>query len=324
MKKILFLSIILFSFSANAEDRNQPEKQNQSNSFKDKWTFSATWENDYFADDDDNYTNGVRLSLISKQITDPHWLEKIAQRFPFFKEGGERRVVYSLGQSMFTPENVLATNVVKNQRPYAGWLYGSAGLIAENDKILERFELTAGIVGPSSLTYETQRFIHKMRENIVPRGWDNQLEDELGFIISYEKAYKEYYDFGFWGLGVDIMPKAGLALGNVRTHATAGATLRLGRDLPSDYGPPKIRPRLPGSEYFKPTKDFGWYFFADIEARAVARNIFLDGNTFRDSHNVDKKLLVGDLQTGVAVTLGNYRIAYTHIFRSKEDRKSVV
>ena len=48
------------------------------------------------------------------------------------------------------------------------------------------------------------------------------------------------------------------------------------------------------------------------------RNIFLDGNTWKDSRSVDKKPLVGDLQAGLAITINGTRIAYTHVIRSKE------
>jgi len=50
----------------------------------------------------------------------------------------------------------------------------------------------------------------------------------------------------------------------------------------------------------------------------MGRNIFLDGNTFTDSHSVDKETLVGDFQVGFAFHLRNIRIAFTHIVRSKE------
>lgn len=58
--------------------------------------------------------------------------------------------------------------------------------------------------------------------------------------------------------------------------------------------------------------------FAGLDGRAVARNIFLDGNTFSDSHSVDKKPLVGDATAGVAFTLGDYRLSYSLNARSKE------
>lgn len=318
MKRIFIaVSLIFVSFEVKAND----EYLEDTRMVDDKWIFSVSWENDFFADDDDNYTNGVRFSWLSPETTTPHWLERIANASPFFDVMGKKRISYSLGQSMYTPESTVSTQLVRDQRPYAGWLYGSAGLISDTGDKLERLEVSVGVVGPSSLAYQTQREIHKARGIEVPRGWDNQLKDEPGFILSYENSWKNYADFGLLGLGADFVPKAGFALGNVHTNASIGATFRLGRDLPADYGPPKIRPRLPGSDYFVPSKDFGWYIFTDIEGRAVARNIFLDGNTWKDSHSVDKRHFVADAQAGIAFTFGNYRLAYTHTYRTKEFRE---
>ena len=54
------------------------------------------------------------------------------------------------------------------------------------------------------------------------------------------------------------------------------------------------------------------------EARGVARKIFLDGNTYRDSLSVEKKNFVGEVQAGAAVRKGAFRLADTHVFRTKE------
>ena len=85
-----------------------------------------------------------------------------------------------------------------------------------------------------------------------------------------------------------------------------------------DFGPPRIRPSLPGSGYFRLQKDFNWYLFAGLEGRAVLQNIFLDGNTFSDSHSVNKKLFVGDLQAGLTAQWARFQFSYTQIFRTRE------
>jgi hypothetical protein len=63
---------------------------------------------------------------------------------------------------------------------------------------------------------------------------------------------------------------------------------------------------------------FSWSVFAGLEGRAVGRNIFLDGNTFRDSPSVDKKYFVGDANIGVALTYGRTQLTYTLNWRSEE------
>lgn len=136
--------------------------------------------------------------------------------------------------------------------------------------------------------------------------------------LSYKRSWRSWIESEALGLELDATPYVGGALGNAFTHVNSGVVLRFGDDLPADYGPPRIRPTLPGSDFFIPQQTFGWYIFAGIDGRVVGRNIFLDGNTFRDSPSVDKKWLVGEVTAGVAMTIGGVRVAYTHVIRSRE------
>src|SRR5256885_10946822 len=44
---------------------------------------------------------------------------------------------------------------------------------------------------------------------------------------------------------------------------------RIGFDLPDDYGPPRIEPGLPGTNFFEPTAAFGWYLFAGVGSKKL-------------------------------------------------------
>ena len=83
---------------------------------------------------------------------------------------------------------------------------------------------------------------------------------------------------------MDVTPRAGVALGNVFTYAGAGAALRIGQQ-PRPRLRPAVHPAQPARRcaLVKRRDEWGWYLFAGVEGRAVARNIFLDGNTFSDS-----------------------------------------
>jgi len=50
----------------------------------------------------------------------------------------------------------------------------------------------------------------------------------------------------------------------------------------------------------------------------MARNLFLDGNSIRDSHSVNKKSLVADLQFGFAYHFSDMRISFVQLIRSPE------
>ena len=54
------------------------------------------------------------------------------------------------------------------------------------------------------------------------------------------------------------------------------------------------------------------------EARAVAHNIFLDGNVFRSSPSVDRQEFVYDLKAGFSVRIASARLSLTQIWRSEE------
>jgi lipid A 3-O-deacylase len=282
------------------------------------------FENDYFVGEDRNYTHGMRIAYATP-VSPRSLVARIGTLFPLIDPNGELRATYSLAQNMFTPDEITRPELIPDDQPYAGWLYAGVGLESERrshsgTRISDSIELQVGIVGPQSYAEDVQRAWHRFIDTDYPEGWDNQLKNELGVVLYYDRLWAGLAEtrLGSDGWKIDLSPHAGFALGNVYTHAAGGATVRFGLDLPDDFGPPYIRPSLPGSDYFTPSRGFAWHLFAGIDVRAVARNIFLDGNTFTDSHSVDKNILIGEAQAGVAFALGRYRLAYTHVIRTPE------
>jgi len=291
------------------------------NSAVDRASFSILVENDTFSGTDRHYTNGLKASWLSKKgdfAGFSHWL---ARALPLFPETGDRRIAFAVGQNMYTPDDLAVATLQTGDRPYAGWLYGEVGLTAQNDHRLDSIAISLGMIGPASQADDTQRTWHRLFNITRPRGWEHQLDNEPALNITYEHARR--FDgprTPLLGLDTDFIPHAGASLGNVFTYAAAGVMARMGRDFAGDFGgPPRIRPSMPGAGHFQsPASGFGWHLFAGIEGRAVARNIFLDGNTFTDSHSVDKKILVGDAQLGFALIFPRFRITYTQVLRTIE------
>ena len=299
---------------------------------KDKWTMSALFENDMFGGKDENYTNGVKLSFISPDVDEyresgniPPWILPVLDNLPFVHEPGIRRTVgFSLGQKIFTPRDTESTELVEDDRPYAGWLYASTALNNKNTRQLDSLEVQLGVVGPAALGEDAQNTVHDLRDIPEARGWDNQLSNELGVAFIYE--HKERLPLpgpGRWG--GDFIPHYGGAIGNVFTYANIGAEVRWGWNPPVDFGTSLIRP---GGDANAPVDSSdprlsqdgrpGAYGFAAVSGRWVLRDIFLDGNTFSDSHSVDKKPLVGDLILGVGMTWRGFKISYAQVFRTEE------
>ena len=95
--------------------------------------------------------------------------------------------------------------------------------------------------------------------------------------------------------------------------------MRIGSGLKSDWGPPRIEPGLNGAD-FQASDAFGWYLFAGVEGRAIARNIFLDGSSFQDSPRVGHKVLAGDVTAGAAILFPGMRLMGSYTARSREFR----
>lgn len=289
-----------------------------------KGIFSVVLENDLFTGTDRGYTNGIRFSYATSEENMPKLVRNAASYLPMLAKDGKKRIIVAAGQSMFTPADITTPEAQPNDYPYSGWLYSSFGINSDTDDTLDTALLTLGVVGPSAQGEQTQKFVHHQVAGAKqPQGWSHQLHDEPGIIFSYERKWRNVFEISPLGIQIDAIPQTGINLGNISTNASIGTIFRIGRDLPSDYGPPRIRPGLPGSDFFIPSKEINGYLFCALEGRAVARNIFLDGNTFQHSQSVEKRILVGTLQLGATLAYKNTRISYTHVFVSQEFKGQV-
>lgn len=278
-------------------------------------------ENDLFTGGDSNYTSGVRLTYADLNTTPPEFAHTLAGWLPGFDINNTTSMSLSIGQNIFTPEDIDSRVQDPTDRPWAGFLYASMGMSTLTDNHIDQIELTAGVVGPASLAEETQKFIHRhISDSPMPKGWSNQLENEPGLMLAWERTWPQYLSGEVAGLFGSVAPYTGVTLGNVYTFADAGLSFRLGPDSEKwQDAPVRVRPAMPGTGFYEiPEDNWSWYLFAGVEGRAVARNIFLDGNTFRDSYSVDKEYLVGDANAGLALTYGKTRVSFTWVYRTRE------
>ena len=283
-------------------------------------TFSFTVENDLFAGTDRDYTNGVLFQYIGPANDLPGWAEWASDRLDWLTPAHRWRVSYGLGQNMYTPQDITLQNPPLDDRPYAGFLYASAGLIGDTGSQLDVIQLDVGVVGEPSLAEQSQKFVHSVIGSPNPEGWGTQLEDEIAFRLLYERTWRagRKLPIDLFDLAVDVTPHIGGALGTIETYLAGGFSARIGQDLADDYGPPRVRPALSGPGFFEDQDGFSWYLFAGLQGRAVARDLFVEGNTFTDSRGLDLKRIQGDLQAGLAVQVFRTEVAFTYVLRSPQ------
>lgn len=315
-------------------------------------------ENDLFTGTDRNYTNGVSLNLVSRDI--PGRLQPECLPAPirwhaafiklvdpgFWAEADRpddtQNVVARLGQAMYTPADYTRTDLIPDDRPYAGLLY--AGLAwnrrvhpeGADHEMLDTREVTLGIIGPWSLAEQSQDLVHRLRGFDRFQGWDNQLHNEPAFQVAMERKYKSWSGARAVqpGWGSDVIGSYALRLGNIETAASAGLEWRVGWNIPNDFGSYPIRP---GTENRPPTiaSDLrvagprsaraprpGAHAFVNVEAKAVAWDFSLDGNLFGSSHHVTRRPWVAQAAAGISsqwlVRGHGVRLALMHVWRTRE------
>lgn len=323
MSRLLLLTTIAaaLSFSSLPTHANDKIENN------DKKYLSLSVENDNFGGGTDRYyTSGVRGSWFNSKTNVPKGISTLADHIPTFDLDEDTATVFSIGHNLYTPEDITIESLQEDDRPWAAFLYGSVGLAnityhEDNTPFhIDELEFTLGIIGPEAMGKPIQRFVHNYitPEARDPRGWRNQLDFEPGLEISWQRRIPYALSYDIDGFHARFEPSFNISLGNIRTHAGAGATFVLSSDKELDT-PPRVRPAIPGTGVFiTEKKSFAWQVFAGVKGRLVGRNIFLDGNTFSDSHSVDKNYLVGDASAGVSFAYDDYRLSYTLNARSRE------
>lgn len=313
---LIFLSVPLASFAA-----------------ANPWTHSFYYENDLFIGTDSDYTNGMKYSLISPDFSPaaPHGrTTKIQQKIldflhqlPLVKnvpaETGHK-LELAFGQNIYTPQDISRYDLITDDRPYAGYSYLSLAYHRKSVSDaswsqMDTLELQFGIVGPSSLAEDAQKFVHRVRGLQQPNGWDHQLNDELGLVLAFERKWL-YHPTTQRKFCVDAIAHTGAALGNVMTYFNAGLEVRAGWNIPKTFSVSLIRPA--GSNWTTEVSGLSLYLFGAFNGRAVLRDIFLDGNSFSDSHHVDKEPLVADLSAGVTAKYDRLSLSASYTHRTRE------
>lgn len=296
-------------------------------------TFTLHYENDFLSGTDRDYTSGLKLTWSTPYTNDaakagwPSFFYPLMSRLPLVNNPRQQKAVsLSIGQEIFTPGDKKNPDLIVDDRPYAGRTYIAAGFHSKTERKQHTWELNIGIVGPASYAEDSQKLVHKINGATDPKGWDNQLDNEITVDAVFETQWKVGPPQFPQTFSYDFIPHAGARLGTVNIYANAGAEFRFGWDLPSDFGSCPIRAGCEVNSAFEkkdsaekqPEKKIGVHFFIATDGRVILRDIYLDGNTFTDSHSVDKKYFVADLIGGVSVRYGNVKTILSHISRTKQ------
>jgi hypothetical protein len=276
---------------------------------------------------DRDYTHGLKLAATLPEKETPEWMRDAAAKLPTVDRDRRMHTGFYVAQEIFTPRDLWRKKLIDDDRPYAGWLY--AGLAVQSpaldtdperrDDFLDHFEIQLGTIGPAAQADNAQEIVHDITSDAEPEGWDHQLENEPGLVLMMERRFRTWYrpSGGDWAM--DLIPDWRVRLGNVHTDLRGGVLWRWGKNLRRDFGPMVIDSH--GLEEGKGDLERSLVFHAGVHGEAVGRNIFLDGNTWSDSHRVDKHWVVAEGQVGATWHVGDFSLGYSWIIRTPEYRE---
>lgn len=201
-----------------------------------------------------------------------------------------------IGQDIYTPM-LRASDPLPGEgaRPNAGWLYLTQSTRTFRQQRSDEITLTLGVTGGPSLARFTQRLAHSVAPEFNrPTDWTRQIGFEPGLMVRYQQRRRAVLIPGLF----EILPIVTATAGNVNTSAEVGMQSRVGWHL--------RHPWLPESS----TAPTEFSVVAGVSGRAVARDLFLDGNTFRASPRVGHKPFIAAGELGLQVRHKVFTLAY--------------
>ena len=242
---------------------------------------------------DEEYTSGVHLTYEGGDA--PRWARPALRGYAAcgFTPASCRSSRWELGQDIYTPSvSPDDPHAAPGARPNAGWLYLTEAARILSPSRLDELAITLGVTGPPSLGRFTQQLAHHAAPAFNrPTDWTQQIGFEPGAIVSYEARRRASL-----GDGADFMPYASASLGNILTQADGGFDARIGWRLDA--------PWLPS------TRGLTLAITTGASGRAIARNVFLDGNTFRDSPHVGHEAFVASGRAGIELRYRGFSAAF--------------
>lgn len=272
------------------------------------WT--VTVENDVPDGSDNNYTNGVGLSWVSRPIDsyDEHsFVRRWGRAWSFLpfvgKDGYRSHVAWSLAHEMHTPNDITVVNPPADDQPYAGILYLDSVVYARGEQSLHAWQLRLGVVGPASQADHLHRWYHRVIGSDRPMGWDTQLPNEPVVNVGYTGAYVAAQGKLGASTAWRLVPVVNAGLGNYFTGAGLGLYGEVGWNLVDALGGTALRQGFNAASTVGvgPVDRWSVSFSGGIAGYGVAHYLPLDGTLFRNSRSVGSKPFIGMTTLGMTV-----------------------
>ena len=180
------------------------------------------YENDFFGATDRYYTQGIYLEAVLPSLArSPMHRLLIAPRHSTTRFG------VAFGDEGYTGSDLKEAEIVPGDHPWAGTKQLHAFAIATDTVRHHRIssQLTIGLIGQGAAGREIQTFIHERTGNTIPRGWHNQIRNDV--ILNYAVSAEQRIFVA--GRALELWSAGTARIGTFQTSMSFGGTLLAGR-----------------------------------------------------------------------------------------------
>ena len=231
-------SLVLATAPAGASDK--PPK----NLFVDRMLFRFEFDNDSYIGSDDTFTAGWSFQVHSRLMDDWNKGFRWMGHVPGLGDDGKgSRIVRwaaGLSQIIVTPTDISIATPQPNDAPWAGTLAGTLAWSAYDNKRLAALQAYLGCMGPCSYAEQVQKFVHEdLGFGDPPKGWDNQLANQVLANVNYEWRHKVYVSkpdaYAFGRFAHDLAGGVQAGAGNLDTFVRVDLQMRFGWGMPMGF-----------------------------------------------------------------------------------------
>jgi hypothetical protein len=307
MKKAILVNVMLvpFCLSAYSQELSKDESGSQLMRIYEDNDFL----NIYGKGTDRAYSNGLSIDFYKIRNGIPSAL--IDRILP--KAGEHRTDVYSwsITQLMYTPSNLGERAFQPNDYYYSGALMLSHALHSSNAarKYAVQSGLTVGLRGSASCADMLQKSVHRLINDEIPAGWENQLQPKLLINLNFAIEKQMVCLLRF----VEIINGFEISTGTLTNTASIYPLVRIGYMNPYFRG--LIRQYASSSSRISKRDRFQAYFLFKPKASLVLSNAMIQGKVSKENPSpaIDENKInnyIAELNYGVVFVLGSFGISY--------------
>lgn len=260
-------------------------------------------ENDLYTSSvyDRYYTNGLEIYFIK----------------PISARKAEKRLLgFRAGQYLYNPQTRDADNLLVNDRPFCGLLFGEASIFryykSEN---YFRTEVQLGYIGPNSFGEEMQETFHNLSNFKTVRGWQNQIHN--AFLAQFNATHylalpwvsNSKFSFGWQNK---------IQLGTILTGVTSGFNARIAIHKLLPIYESNLYQASAGKQTQPKPREL--YFFLNPNFNYQFYDATIQGSLFSDSSPVTFDLIPIRFvfEAGFKYRYNRFNAHYTFNYRSQE------